>query len=299
MSLCDPPSSSGWQIGKQTGRSPASAFGPEQIISTGRRVVDFLSVTDVDQDGDKDIVTQPDAWFENVDGHGDAYTRNESLPESFSQNLRSPAASPAFADIDGDGNIDRIDFESNRAMEHTDIVLMLDGGPTEQLLGESNEEGIKELHVVDLNTDGKLDVVARFLTIKTDRENISWIENWGEAGFSKQQRILTSPERGTFEIKLADLDRDEDIDIIVHSLPDHSIVWYENTTHAAPDTPVGLPGDANGDELFDQLDIVQVLQAGKYSTGEAATTAEGDWNGDGIFDRLDIVTALAFGAYLI
>ena len=69
-------------------------------------------------------------------------------------------------------------------------------------------------------------------------------------------------------------------------------------------------GDANRDFTFDQLDIVQVLQAGKYLAGESATWGEGDWNagpggypgappaGDGLFDQLDIVAALQTGVYL-
>lgn len=71
-----------------------------------------------------------------------------------------------------------------------------------------------------------------------------------------------------------------------------------------------LPGDANRDFSFDQLDIVQVLQAGKYLTGSSATWGEGDWDGgpggypgepptgDGIFDQKDVVAALQTGAYL-
>ena len=58
------------------------------------------------------------------------------------------------------------------------------------------------------------------------------------------------------------------------------------------------PGDANLDERFDQRDIVQILQSGKYLTGEPAKWTEGDWNGDGEFDQLDIVTALLGGNYL-
>ena len=56
-----------------------------------------------------------------------------------------------------------------------------------------------------------------------------------------------------------------------------------------------IPGDANGDGVFGQLDITQVLQAAKYGTGQPATFAEGDWNGDGVFDELDIVLALQSG----
>jgi hypothetical protein len=64
------------------------------------------------------------------------------------------------------------------------------------------------------------------------------------------------------------------------------------------DFTVRLPGDANQDGRFDQLDIVSVLQSGKYRTGQPAAWADGDWTGDGLFDQLDIVAALQGGRYL-
>lgn len=60
---------------------------------------------------------------------------------------------------------------------------------------------------------------------------------------------------------------------------------------------VRVPGDANRDGVFDQKDLVQVLQAGKYMTSNRAVWEEGDWNGDGIFDQLDLVAALQSGIY--
>ena len=78
-----------------------------------------------------------------------------------------------------------------------------------------------------------------------------------------------------------------------------------------PDTTPELQaGDADQDLDFDQLDLVRVLTAAKYLTGEPATWGEGDWDGapggtpgqpptgNGIFDQLDIVAALAAGVYL-
>lgn len=71
-----------------------------------------------------------------------------------------------------------------------------------------------------------------------------------------------------------------------------------------------LPGDADQDLDFDQLDLVKVQISGKYLTGQAATWGEGDWNGapggvqgsppagDGIFNQLDIISALGPGHYL-
>lgn len=57
------------------------------------------------------------------------------------------------------------------------------------------------------------------------------------------------------------------------------------------------PGDANHDFQFDQLDLVQVLHAGKYLTDIPVDWSEGDWNGDLVFDELDLVAALQADRY--
>ena len=74
--------------------------------------------------------------------------------------------------------------------------------------------------------------------------------------------------------------------------------------------PELLPGDADRDLDFDQLDLVSVQIAAKYLTGQAATWGEGDWNGapggsqdeppagDGQFNQLDIIASLGPGHYL-
>lgn len=64
------------------------------------------------------------------------------------------------------------------------------------------------------------------------------------------------------------------------------------------------PGDADQNLKYDKLDLVQVLQRGKYLTGQPATWGDGDWDGgpggspgnppdgDGRFDPKDIVASL-------
>jgi hypothetical protein len=69
------------------------------------------------------------------------------------------------------------------------------------------------------------------------------------------------------------------------------------------DGPIGggtsyAAGDANTDGRFNQSDIVLVLQAAKYLTGEAANWREGDWTLDGVFDQSDIIAALQTANYL-
>ena len=58
-----------------------------------------------------------------------------------------------------------------------------------------------------------------------------------------------------------------------------------------------LAGDSNLDGAFDQRDLVEVFQVGKYETGQVANWSEGDWNGDERFDSADFVLTMKLGTY--
>ncbi|MCA9215135.1 MAG: tandem-95 repeat protein, partial [Planctomycetales bacterium] len=61
-----------------------------------------------------------------------------------------------------------------------------------------------------------------------------------------------------------------------------------------------IPGDSNGDGIFNSSDLVLVFRAGEYEDGIAgnSTFEEGDWNGDGDFDTNDFVFAFRAGTYV-
>ena len=99
-------------------------------------------------------------------------------------------------------------------------------------------------------------------------------------------------------VSLGDLDGDGDLDAFISNVPGDdgqaaNEVWLNESQVDA-----FAPGDATRDGAFDQLDIVHLLQAGKYQTGEPAEWSEGDFTGDGVFDQIDIITALHTGTYL-
>lgn len=68
-------------------------------------------------------------------------------------------------------------------------------------------------------------------------------------------------------------------------------------------------GDANQDLSFDESDLIEVFQAGKYRKDEPASWSEGDWNGapggrvglppigDGLFNESDLIAAFQGGIY--
>ena len=60
-----------------------------------------------------------------------------------------------------------------------------------------------------------------------------------------------------------------------------------------------IPGDANGDGIFNSTDLVQVFVAGQYEDDVEgnSTWLEGDWNRDWDFDSGDLVAAFAYGGY--
>jgi hypothetical protein len=81
-----------------------------------------------------------------------------------------------------------------------------------------------------------------------------------------------------------DLNADGVLDLADHAawIKDLKQTWY---------------GDANLDGKFSSLDLVAVLQIGKFETFQHAGWSEGDWNGDGDFDTGDLVSAFQDGGY--
>jgi hypothetical protein len=56
-------------------------------------------------------------------------------------------------------------------------------------------------------------------------------------------------------------------------------------------------GDANGDREFNSTDLIKILQAGLYETGQPATWSTGDFDANGIFESTDLIVALTDGGY--
>lgn len=133
-----------------------------------------------------------------------------------------------------------------------------------------------------MENDGDPDILL------ASNRGIIWYENKdGKGTFGTDKSVAdTGAHTNLFA---ADVDGDGDVDLLSDIGP--KIVWYEQLARV-------LAGDANRDGHFDQRDIVKVLQAGKYLTGQPATFEEGDWNGDDVFDQRDILAALQTGAYV-
>ena len=72
------------------------------------------------------------------------------------------------------------------------------------------------------------------------------------------------------------------------------------TPGVVPSVSDRIPGDSNGDGIFNSSDLVAVFIIGEYEDifANNSTFAEGDWNGDGDFDSSDLVFVFTAGTFV-
>ncbi|SRX54784.1 T9SS type A sorting domain-containing protein [Aequorivita sp. CIP111184] len=229
-------------------------FGPEQIINE-QDFIQTVITTDMDRDGDLDIVaTITDTfsgwivWYENEDGQGTFGDEKMLIQNS------NPYAKLALEDIDNDGLLDILATEyvyiqgkifwyknlSNEVFGNAQIIYQF-------AWVQSGGTSIIEFQYVDINSDGKMDIV---MTSVDDSSfvNTHWLENLDNQGnFGDLQFIMDTNDQYHFY----DLDNDNDNDILLWRPNLDSIIWKENEngqgTFGTPKiitTSVDVPRDA-------------------------------------------------------
>jgi predicted RNA methylase len=259
------------------------SFGPQKLVTTAVRGARSVYAADLDGDGDMDVLSSSNrkiAWYQNSDGRG------SFGPQKLIAAPPGGDSSVYAADVDGDGDVDVLAADVRNVAWYENSDGKGSFGP-QKLIAEA---GASSVYATDVDGDGDVDVLSG---TKGVFGRIAWYENSdGKGSFGPRKRI-TEPPAGVSSVYAADVDGDGDVDVLSASLRDGPIAWLEQLPFAQVEA-----GDANRDFRFDQQDLVQVLQAAKYRTGEPATFEEGDWNGDGVFDQLDYIAALMTGNYL-
>ena len=206
----------------------------------------------MDGDGDIDIVsasTDDDTirWYEN-NGAAD--------PTWAAATVATSADYPTgihLADMDSDGDLDIVSasrhdstiawYENNGAADPSwtaaDIATTADG--------ENN------IDVADIDGDGDLDIVSA----SHDDDTIAWYENNGAANPTWTTVNITTNADGAWDVHIADVDHDGDLDIISSSVNDDTIRWHENSGTANPTfttTTVATSADSPYDVFAADMD---------------------------------------------
>ena len=175
---------------------------------------------DIDGDSDLDIVYaipfkdyKHIAWNENIDGNG-TFSEKRIIASNINDRLQI-----FIADVDNDNDLDVVSacYENKITWhENTDGKGTCGG---EKII--SNQMALCVI-AADLDHDGDNDILYG-----DGYNEIGWFDNSDGQGNFNNKNIITNSAQGINEVYTADLDNDDDLDVISASL--NIIAVYENT----------------------------------------------------------------------
>lgn len=183
-------------------------FPRKEIITIGASGAQDLHVVDLNGDDNPDLLgafgsSNTVAWYEN---NGDGSFSDQKVITS----KAAGAVSVDAADLDGDGNMDVL---SASRLDGKVAYYQNEGGGefSDQNVISGEGEGAKSVATGDLDGDGDPDVVYAS-SVRAGGSKIAWHRNTA-AGFSNQN-IITTQRRGAQAVHVADLDGDDNPDIL-------------------------------------------------------------------------------------
>lgn len=312
------------------------SFGAQRVISLGVDRASSVHATDLDADGDLDILAGGSdlVWFENTDGRG-----------SFGPRIHLGNGEVVnAADLDGDGDVDvlstsfgEVVWYENRngvgrfgnaqvisdissSVEGSVSAVDFDGDGDLDVLSGGNEIAWHEnldgrgtfsqpnfivlggqSLAADFDGDGDFDILsgARF------QEGIAWHENTNSRGQFNIRHDLPVERRRVASMQVSDVDGDGDADVVIADQFASQVFWLENVDgRGSFGRPVPISNFVGGASSVFVADLDADGDADVVSAAEWEDTivwheqrVVGDSNRDGLFNSTDLVLVFRAGIY--
>jgi hypothetical protein len=257
----------------QNDSSPFSGTWTQQSVGTSDAGVPSVTLGDLDNDGDLDIVSGSGS----LENYEVIAWQNDGSPFSGTWTQRDVGASiatvfsVALGDLDNDGYLDIV--SGSYSFEDYEVIAWQnDGTPFSGLWATHNDVGasaddVRSVMLGDLDNDGNLDVVSGSLSSE-DYEVIAWQNDDTPFAGTWTQNDVGASSTDVFSVSLGDLDNDGDLDVVSgsHSSEDFEVIawrndgtpfsntWMQNDVGASTDSVLSVAvGDLDNDG---DLDIV-------------------------------------------
>ncbi|CAM9828727.1 unnamed protein product, partial [Ectocarpus sp. 12 AP-2014] len=232
-----------------------------------------IFAADLDGDGDLDLLAGSYwedwvRWYENEDGKG---TFSEAVAVASGY---GGASSIDVGDLNGDGSPDVVVafLTSFQLTWFSNVDGLGDFSVGTDIDTYEDGDHARYVTVADLDGDGDLDVIMA----SKQGDRVTWYENTdGEATFALGVDISTTAD-GAIALALADLDGDDDLDVLSASVFS-GLAWYENSNGSGafslgvslePADPAGgkdvVTADIDGDG---DMDIISASFDGNHTAG--------------------------------
>jgi hypothetical protein len=234
-------------------------------IGNPRRARLFMTISDLDRDGNTDIFVNRDPiWYENDGAILPAFTERP-----VSQNEEISAFRVVSGDLNGDQFIDTIYTALDTIgwyKNHGDTPPTF----TNNVI-DDNFIGPLGLTVTDLDSDNDLDIIAGSDSLN----NLVWYKNNGDSITPLFVSIIIDSDLSfPKSIVAADLDKYHDVDLVLINSP--TVIWYENNGASLPDfTKHTLNESGNFNQTiiavdmdgYDDLDLITLIRIISDRTG--------------------------------
>ena len=247
------------------------SFGDQQVISSDTLALS-ATASDLDGDGNQDLIVATVfdlVWFRNDDA---------LFSEAKTVSRRS-ADRVVVADIDGDGDEDIAAVHADSVSWYRNIDGI--GNFDTAVLVSDNVDGGSGIDAADIDADGDIDLAT---TSRVDNK-VAWYQNVDGVGGFGEQQIVDENASGAWFVLLADLDNDQDSDIVASMLQESAIRWYESDLFGRQGE--SITGDANGDGSVNFLDFLAL--ANNFGDSVEGGAEDGDFDFDGVVSFLDFL----------